>query len=229
MNGRHTGKKVMAYILMPLLFCVAGYGILYFALSPIVSPYLQSFDLFLSAGGMDSANSAADVPYVFDEKTSVKMSAGDTVDEKQVQMPAYGALYAKFEIDNASISAGLYFGDNSACLKKGLGQFYGSSIPGYGKPILIGGHNNGTFNRLQYVKAGDIAKITTNYGVYQYKVTDTRIAQSTDKTAFDLKQNDEQLILYTCYPFNTLGLTSERYFVYAEKIAGPVIVSDSQE
>lgn len=210
---------------MPLLFCVVGYSILYFAFFPILSPYLQSFDLFVANGGADYSS---EIPYVFEEKSSGELSPGDTVSEKQVQMPAYGAHYAKFEIANASISADLYFGDNSAILKKGLGQFYGSSIPGYGKPILISGHNNGAFNRLQYVKAGDIATITTNYGVYQYKVAGTRIAQSTDTSAYDLKQNNEQLILYTCYPFNTLGLTSQRFFVYADKIAGPVIVTNTQ-
>ncbi|MDF2568387.1 MAG: hypothetical protein K0R90_1843, partial [Oscillospiraceae bacterium] len=42
--------------------------------------------------------------------------------------------------------------------------------------------------------------------------------------AYDLSQKKEQLILYTCYPFNTLGLTSKRFFVYADKISGPQIV-----
>ncbi len=103
------------------------------------------------------------------------------------------------------ISADLYFGDSNKVLKKGLGQYIGSFIPGYGKPLLI--NNNGQFSQIEKCPGGDIVTITTSYGVYQYQVTGMQIAASTDKSAYDLGQNKEQLILYTCYPFDTLGLT----------------------
>ena len=73
---------------------------------------------------------------------------------------------------------------------------------------------------------GDIVTITTSYGVFEYQVTDMQVKSSTDKSAYDLKQDKEQLILYTCYPFDMLGLTPNRYFVYADKISGPSIVSE---
>ena len=43
-----------------------------------------------------------------------------------------------------------------------------------------------------------------------------------DDTAYDLLQDKEQLIMYTCYPFEMLvGITKqERLFVYADKISG---------
>lgn len=225
MSGMKAIKRVMAYIYMPLLFCLLGYGIFCVSILPIVSPYYNAFQLFLS----DSGNTAA---FTDTDQTNLKsgsyFSNQDTVDEKQVQMPAYGTLYAEFEIADASIRSNLYFGDSSDILEKGLGQYNGSHIPGYGKPILICGHNNGAFNRLQYVHEGEIATITTSYGLYQYKITGTRIANEKDKTAYDLNQDKEQLILYTCYPFDTLGLTSQRFFVYADKVSGPAIISGNQ-
>ena len=37
----------------------------------------------------------------------------------------------------------------------------------------------------------------------------------------------ESLIMYTCYPFDELGLTSDRFFVYAKFVSGPVIDKNS--
>ena len=156
-------------------------------------------------------------------------SSGESVPESEVQMPVYGTHYANLEIAAVSVKDKLYFGDSKAALDKGLGQYIGSSLPGYGRPILIGGHNNASFGKLQYVKVGDVVTITTSYGLFTYKITSTRIALDTDTSAYDLSQNKEQLILYTCYPFSTLGLTSKRFFVYADKVTGPAIISDSAD
>ena len=208
---------------MPLLFCLIGYGVLYFALSPVLSPLVSSLSLVISDTPPDYSSQ---VHTIFNPNGN-QPAGQDTVDESLVEMPVYGTHYAKLEISNASISTDLYFGDSSAVLKLGVGQYIGSSIPGYGKPLLIGGHNNAAFHRLQNVKTGDIVTITTNYGVYEYQITETRIAASNDKSAYDLAQEKEQLILYTCYPFDTLGLTSKRFFVYADKVSGPAILSGS--
>ena len=225
MSRSRTVKKVMAYFYMPLLFCIIGYGVLYFALSPVLSPLISSLSLVVSDTPPDYSSH---INTIFEGKPQENQPTGqDTVDESLVEMPVYGTHYANLEIASVSISTDLYFGDSSAVLKRGVGQYIGSSIPGYGKPLLIGGHNNAAFHRLQNVQAGDIVTITTNYGVYEYQITETRIAAANDKSAYDLSQKEEQLILYTCYPFDTLGLTSKRFFVYADKVSGPVIVSGS--
>ena len=39
-----------------------------------------------------------------------------------------------------------------------------------------------------------------------------------------LIEQKPRLILYTCYPFDMLGLTPKRFFVYAEQISGPTVV-----
>ena len=216
-----NNKRAMAYFLMPLLFSVIGYAVLYFAFAPVLKPVISSLNLIISDNKPDYSSRIATI---FKENDSGNPNA-TTVDEKLVEMPTYGTHYARLEIESAEMVTDLYFGDSSAVLKKGVGQYIGSTIPGYGRPLLIGGHNNGQFNKLQYVKPGNIITITTNYGIYKYEVTESKIADSSDKSAYNLSQQKEQLILYTCYPFNTLGLTSKRFFVYGDKISGPVITS----
>ena len=60
------------------------------------------------------------------------------------------------------------------------------------------------------------------YGNYVYTIVNTKIADASDESAYDLKKKEENVILYTCYPFNAYQ-TPTRYFVYAKYISGPKI------
>ena len=96
-----------------------------------------------------------------------------------------------------------------------------------GKTILLAGHNNTFFNDLQHAEAGATVTITTHYGVYTYEVTGTEILDYQDETAYDFTRTDENLILYTCYPFDALGFTPNRFFVYAKYVSGPLLDANS--
>ena len=148
----------------------------------------------------------------------------NAIKASEIVLPSYGTRYGELEIAGTKVKADVYFGDSSAILKKGVGHYAGSSYPGCGSTILVGGHNHTFFNGLQEVKEGDIVTFRTNYGTYEYKVTAMAVKKSTDSTAYDLSATYENLILYTCYPFDTLGLTPNRYFVYAEYVSGPKIL-----
>lgn len=141
---------------------------------------------------------------------------------KDVTYPKYNQHYAVVDIYGREVK--VYFGDDGKVLQKGAGQSMGSMPPGFGRPILLGGHNNSYFKKLKNFIIGDVITVKTNYGVYYYQVTETKIANRDDYGATHLDLKREQLVLYTCYPFTTLRLTKYRYFVYAEKIAGPTVV-----
>lgn len=211
-------KRLLIYMVAPTLMAVLGYGLLYLAGKPIV-------DMMSSVSGMVFAKSTPDfedgMDTIFDENSQ---KAEDFVDAAVVEVPAYETCYAKMNCDRIELSVPIYFGDSDKVFKNGAGQYMGSYMPGYGKPILIGGHDSTFFAPLEHTQEGDIIKIITNYGNYEYKVTGMKVATASDVSAYDLSQNQEQLILYTCYPFSTVvGNKSQRYFVYADKIAGPVI------
>lgn len=74
-----------------------------------------------------------------------------------------------------------------------------AGLPGEGKTILLSGHNNTFFNDLQHAEEGATVTITTHYGVYTYEVTETKILDYQDSSAYDFSREDENLILYTCY------------------------------
>ena len=82
------------------------------------------------------------------------------------------------------------------------------------------------FNDLQSIKEGAVVTIETYYGVYTYTVKLSGVYDYRDTTSYDFTRTDENLIMYTCYPFDALGFTPERYFVYASYTSGPVLEQD---
>ena len=72
-----------------------------------------------------------------------------TICNEDVQSPYVGTHYGQIEIESVDLSVRLYWGDSDAILDKGAGQYIGSSLPGYRKPLLIGGHNLTFFKPLK--------------------------------------------------------------------------------
>ncbi|MDF2686083.1 MAG: hypothetical protein K0S55_1264 [Clostridia bacterium] len=232
-------KRTVVLLIMPLFFVVFGYSVLYFTFSEtvdmyysglkmVLTPYLYDFsDDELTSIFVEPNKDVLNINEMQDSVSDEKEEAIRTeVLQSQIEMPKYGTHYAMLSFDSVGTRLSLYFGDSKKILKKGAGQYIGSFIPGYHRPILIAGHNNTHFNTLKELEVSDIVTITTNYGVYKYKIYDTKVTSADDEGAFDLSLKKELLILYTCYPFDIVGFTTERYFVYAERISGPEIIFD---
>ena len=91
-------------------------------------------------------------------------------------------------------------------LRKGAGLFNGSFLPGFNRTSLIAGHSLPYFECLGDVNVGDIIKISTHYGDFEYKITDTKIGKATDESNYESCPKRERTIdLYTCYPFELIG------------------------
>lgn len=159
---------------------------------------------------------------------SILEGNGEILKSSQVSYPKVGEAYALIHNDDRNFSKDLYFGDSDDILNIAIGQFSQSGIPGEGRPILLAGHNGTHFKELRNFEEGDFVQIDTSYGTYIYQVNRMEIqaAAEFEHQAWDiLGQDEEILILYTCYPFNTID-TPDRYFVYAHKVQGPVIEED---
>lgn len=217
MNFRYDGRShKRGFVLFPLLFLIGGYLIVFL----MAMPFLDAFSSASKLLFFDSAQKKKPIGGLF---TSAPSSQAKTVKLSEITFPEYGARFGRLTIDTASIRADLYFGDGSEELKKGVGLYNGSFIPGYGKTALIAGHNHTYFHTLGRARVGDKITVETNYGTYLYQITKTQIKAATDKTAYDLGGGKEDLILYTCYPFDCIGLTPDRYYVYADCLSGPRI------
>ena len=205
------------FILFPISFLIIGYLLLYLAFLPVLSSAASITDLlFLNTNNKPDKQ----LNNIF---TQAPETNPETVKLSAITFPQYGTQFGQLEIPSASVKASLFFGDGADALNKGVGLYNGSFIPGYGKTMLIAGHNHTYFHTLGKAKVGDTIQIDTNYGKYVYQIAKTQVKLSTDKTAYDLSSGTENLILYTCYPFDCIGLTPQRYYVYANYVSGPKI------
>jgi sortase A len=146
----------------------------------------------------------------------------------KADIPMVGVQYGNLVCDAIDLSAPLYFGDSEAIFEKGAGQYVMSGIPGEGKPILIGGHDTSFFAPLEDIKKGDEITLNTFYGFYVYKVKEIKIEPVDQWSNKTLNEDQETLILYTCYPFGgVFGARDDRYYVICDKIMGPTIQEGS--
>lgn len=220
LSSEKTGNSQRkGFILFPLAFFLAGYLLIFAVLFSAVSEYIGMLSLVF-----DTSTSSFETEGVNHLDLSSKAQQDDdTVALSEIVYPAEGDLYAKITIPTADIDCNLYYGDGKSQLKKGAGTYMGAFIPGYGRTTLIAGHNHTYFTTLWKIKEGDSIFIETSYGRYEYRVSGINITDHDDETAYDLLKKEENIILYTCYPFVLQGYYQERYFVYGEYVSGPLI------
>ncbi len=150
-----------------------------------------------------------------EDRAQEQTTIGET--NKLKNYPEYGTKYATIEIEKINASLPVYFGDTLEVLKKGVGHSSGSYFPGEGGSIVYMGHNSkNTFRRFSELQIGNEIKVTTTYGEYTYKIYDMKLIKETDLDKLPIQDEKEILMVYTCYPFNNIGYTTQRYVVYAE-------------
>ena len=142
-----------------------------------------------------------------------------TEEKELTRYPYYGEEYGNVKIESIGVDLPLFYGDSLEILKNGIGQDQMSYFPGEGGSILCMGHNyEGMLRDFSKLNLGDIIKVTTEYGEYNYKIYDMRILDETDVDAAPIQEEKEIFMIYTCYPFNNIGYAYQRYMVYAELV-----------
>ena len=215
-----------AYVVTPVAFALVTLALLLGLNQVFLAPYLGLWNWFLSVN-VSNESDPADLL-----STAVKPETDDaeTIPLSSITYPNEGDRYATITIEGTEVNAPVYYGDNTTILNQGVGTYKDDSragIPGESKTILLAGHNNTFFNDLQSVEVGDVVTIETHYGTYTYTVEECKVLEYNDTSAYDFTRTDENLILYTCYPFDALGFTSQRYFVYASYTSGPMLDADN--
>ncbi|MGN0243388.1 MAG: class D sortase [Lachnospiraceae bacterium] len=213
--ARHVYSPLILAILAGML-CVLVYAPFHSMISSTVQMLLvKSVDSY--HGGLES---------VYDEKRQVPDTGKVSMEE--IQMPTNEVHYAELSCDRIGLVAPVYFGDTRRVLANGVGQYMGSAIPGMKRPVMLTGHDSTYLSPLQSVEVGDIIQMKTNYGHFTYEVKKLRVAEASDKSAYDLGKKKKQLILYTCYPFGVyVGVKKQRFFVYANQIDGPKVIEEA--
>lgn len=138
--------------------------------------------------------------------------------------PEYGTKYGKIKIPSLNVDLDLYYGDTLSILRYGVGHSSGSYFPGEGGSIVCMAHNTRGFLReLPQIQHGAQIIIETSYGVYTYEVYDTRVVEQTQLDAIEISRDEEKLMLYTCYPVNSIGHAKNRFITYSKLVDEQII------
>lgn len=115
-----------------------------------------------------------------------------------------------------------------APLQEGVGHLF--SYPGQGGKVMIYGHSSGypwdlskftkIFRGINEIKVGERVFVTYDGKLYVYQVTEKKTIPAKDKTGFEPDENGEQLVLYTCWPPDSI---TNRYLVYAKPVQAVAI------
>lgn len=149
------------------------------------------------------------------------------VEQKQVvpkkdslypQRPKKGENIGQLIIPKLDASLPIFHGTDEEELEKGVGHFSKSVLPGENDNSVLSGHRDTVFRKLGDVGRGDLLIVETSAGTFTYKVKNVRIVDKDDRTVIVPKPR-ATLTVSTCYPFDFIGASPERYILVADLIS----------
>lgn len=132
--------------------------------------------------------------------------------------PKAGDVIGKITLPALKTTLPIIEGTGDKELKRGVGHFIGSVLPGETDNSVLAGHRDSVFSQLGKLVLGDLVVIRTQAGEFTYQVTKFRIVQADDRTVI-VPTPSAILTLSTCYPFRFIGNAPKRYIVSAKLIA----------
>lgn len=134
-----------------------------------------------------------------------------------VERPQNGAKFGTLKIPSIDVELAMMNGTTKNLLNQGVGIDDESYFPGEGGSIILMGHNFKKFlARLPEVQNGDEVILETDYGQFHYSVYDSKIINEYDVSAIPLQNNEEIVIIYTCWPIPNVSHADDRYVIYAK-------------
>ncbi|MBQ6119632.1 MAG: class D sortase [Clostridia bacterium] len=208
---------------MPVLFTVIGYALLTAALIPVWQMVSTAAGLAIS---QDAPVFTSELKSIYDPayqlQTPVEEESYIRIEE--IDLPTAGTQYGNISCEKIGLNAPLYWDDTLEILRYGAGQNIASFLPGFGRILIIAGHNSTFFNVVQNIETGDVIRIDTNYCPYEYEVQEVKVYDENDLEDLlvdHLGDEEETLYLYTCYPFTAhVGRRTDRMLVTAKRISG---------
>lgn len=190
-------KKLSMTIVMPIFLAITG-------------------ALIISASAWNFIAQAYLVGSTLFSHPTVQLDARTyNINGQAVVRPQLGEQFATLSIPAVELERPIIHGDSPAELRRGVGHFSGSTLPGEAGNVILDGHRDTMLYPLKDIQVNDEIFIETAYGTYKYKVSEITIVPA-DAQGVLTTTDYEKLTLYTCYPFNYIGNSPERFIVTAE-------------
>ncbi|KGX85568.1 class D sortase [Pontibacillus litoralis] len=133
-------------------------------------------------------------------------------------IPDQGASVGLLSIPKLNAELPIIEGTDPNDLAKGVGHYKGSYYPEENGQIVLSGHRDTVFRQIGELDLGDTFEVELPYGTYTYEMVETEIVPADDESVITLQDQEEELIVTTCYPFSYIGDAPDRYIMYAKRI-----------
>lgn len=132
--------------------------------------------------------------------------------------PAEGERVGTLSIPALKQTLPIIEGTDADELKKGIGHFAQSVLPGQADNCVLSGHRDTVFRRLGELKIGDRLIAQSSAGNFTYEIKRIRIVHKDDRTVI-VPFGHAVLTVTTCYPFRFVGSAPDRYILIADLVA----------
>jgi sortase A len=138
--------------------------------------------------------------------------------EKRRPNPKQGERFGSLSIPKLEQKLPIVQGTGTDDLKKGVGHFIQSVMPGVADNCVLSGHRDTVFAQLGKLKHGDQFIVQTSAGTFTYEIKRIRIVDADDRTVI-VPTDHAVLTVTTCYPFSYVGSAPDRYILSADLVA----------
>ena len=108
-------------------------------------------------------------------------------------------------------------GDDDSVLDRAIGHLPDTPLPWSTGNSALAAHRDALFRPLRGVRLGDVLRLKTPHGDFDYVVRETVIVEPDDLWVLD-PTPVSMLTLISCYPFNFIGNAPKRFIVRAERM-----------
>lgn len=197
------GKEVARQIAISFFFASLLFVMIHFFFSEKIDTYLSLINMMT----------------IVEKQVEKQETTFDSIEKRLVNYPSWGSIWATIKIPDIGVEAPVYHGDTLDIIKYGVGHYSGSYFPGEGGTIILAAHNSRQhFMYLPKLKEGAEVIIEASYGTFTYRLIDTKIIGEKEMESLPVQTEKEILMMYTCYPVNTIGHKTKRYVVYLELV-----------
>ncbi|WP_258265115.1 class D sortase [Rossellomorea sp. SC111] len=148
----------------------------------------------------------------------------DLEDKNQFESPASqysfnpGDIIGILQISKLNKELPIIEGTDESELERGVGHYSSTKLPNQQDRIFLAGHRDTVFKKMGELQKGDKLTLQMKAGTHTYEIFETLIVKETDLSVLKSTAPQEVLTLSTCYPFEYLSSTTERYIINARRI-----------
>jgi len=215
MRSPHTPRRRLSLVtLLSLGSLILGTALLCWAL---VNIRAQSVDAAVAYRVPASRPATLAAVPATPAASSAPIAAEAATSQPVLRQPATGDRIGTLSIPVLEQKWPIIEGTGDAELKRGVGHYVKSVLPGIEDNCVLSGHRDTVFSRLGKVKIGDLLLVTTPIETYTYQVRRIRIVDKDDRTVI-VPFDHAVLTLSTCYPFDYVGSAPRRYVLIADLV-----------